>query len=170
MPIFSVGCAAPSDSPVGEFLETTAEVPARVRRRIVVDVEQAIAGVLAIATANVEAGARRDKVPVIARVRCVTTGRGCRDKHREATVCLDLECGRPAIGRNAHRRAAAAVAELGGIQDDVQAVAVVVRPDRYILATAANAGEIPALIEAASRLSGLPGPTSSMPNQEKISA
>ena len=53
---------------------------------------------------------------------------------------------------------------------NLQVVAVVVRPDRYILATAANAGEIPALIEAASRLSGLPGPTSSMPNQEKISA
>lgn len=53
---------------------------------------------------------------------------------------------------------------------NLQAVAVVVRPDRYILATAANAGEISALIEAAARLSGLPGPTSSMPNQEKISA
>ena len=81
---------------------------------------------MAIAATDVKARARRAEVPVIARVRCVITGRGCGDKHREAAVCLDLECGRPAIGRNADRRAIAAVAELGWVQDDVQAVAVVV--------------------------------------------
>ena len=81
---------------------------------------------MAIATTDVEARVRRAEVPVIARVRCVTTRRGCGDKHREVAVCLDPECGRPAIGRNAHRRAAAAVAEVCGVEDDVQAVAVVV--------------------------------------------
>ena len=122
----SAGAAAPSDSPVGEFLEAAADVPDIVRRGVAVDVEQTIAGAAAIATTDVEARVRRAEEPAIARVRCVITGRGCGDKHREAAVCLDLECGRPAIGRNADRRAIAAVAELGGIQDDVQAVAVVV--------------------------------------------
>ena len=40
--------AAPSDSPVGEFLETTAEVPAVARNRVAADAEHTTVGVLAI--------------------------------------------------------------------------------------------------------------------------
>ena len=152
----SAGAAAPSDSPVGEFLEAAADVPVIVRRAAVVDVEQTIAGAVAIVTTDAEARARRAEVPAIARVRCVTTGRGCGDKRREAAVCLDLECGRPAIGRNADRRAAAAVAELGGIQDDVQAVAVVVAaiaPVQHVIPQALDVAVLrPAAIGGAAAL------------------
>ena len=55
--------------------ETTADVPVRVRNRVVVDVEQTVVGVLVIVTANVEAGVRRVEVPVIARgLRTKNTG------------------------------------------------------------------------------------------------
>ena len=122
----SAGAAAPSDSPVGEFLEAAADAPDIARRGAEADAEQTIVGAVAIATTDAEAGVRRDKAPDIARVRCVITGRGCGDKRREAAVCLDIECGRPAVRRSADRRAAAAVAEVCGVEDDVEAIAVVV--------------------------------------------
>ena len=152
----SAGAAAPSDSPVGEFLEAAADVPAIVRRAAVADVEQTTVGVVAIATTDAETRARRVEDPVIARVRCVIAGRRRGDKHREAAVCLDLECRRPAIGRNADRRAAAAVAELGGIQDDVQAVAVVVAaiaPVQHVIPQALDVAVLrPAAIGGAAAL------------------
>ena len=153
----SAGAAAPSDSPVGEFLEAAADAPVIVRRGAVVDAEQTTVGVAAIATTDVEARARRAEVPAIARVRCVITGRGCGDKRREAAVCLDIECGRPAIGRNAHRRAIAAVAELGGIQDDVQAVAVVVAaiaPVQHVIPQALDVAVLRAAVGGPAALIG----------------
>ena len=153
----SAGAAAPSDSPVGEFLEATADAPAIVRRGVVDDAEQTIAGAAAIVTTDAEARARRAEAPVIARVRCVITGRGCGDKHREAAVCLDIECGRPAIGRNADRRAIAAVAELGGIQDDVQAVAVVVAaiaPVQHVIPQALDVAVLRAAVGGPAALIG----------------
>ena len=106
--------------------ETTADVPVRVRRRIVVDVEQAIVGVLAIVTANVEAGVRRVKVPDIARVGLGAAICGSGDKERIPAGRLDGKSGRIAVGRSADRRAAAAVAEFRRVEDDVEAVRVVV--------------------------------------------
>ena len=160
MPIFTVGCAAVCAKiyEVGNIKkEAAADVPVIVRRGVVVDVEQTIVGVVAIVTTDVEARVRRAEVPVIARVRCVITGRGCGDKRREAAVCLDIECGRPAIGRNADRRAIAAVAELGGIQDDVQAVAVVVAaiaPVQHVIPQALDVAVLRAAVGGPAALIG----------------
>ena len=112
---------------------------------------------MAIVTTDVEARARRAEVPEIARVRCVITGRGCGDKRREAAVCLDIECGRPAIGRNADRRAIAAVAELGWVQDDVQAVAVVVAaiaPVQHVIPQALDVAVLRAAVGGPAALIG----------------
>ena len=118
--------AAPSDSPVGEFLETTTDVRVRVRNRVAVDAEHTKVGVLDIATANAEARVRRAEVPVIARVGLGAAVCGSRDKERIPAGRLDRKSGRITVRRDAHRRAAAAVAEVCGVQDDVEAIAVVV--------------------------------------------
>ena len=47
--------------------EAAADVPIIVRRGVVVDVEQAVVGVLVVVATNVEARVRRVEVPVIAR-------------------------------------------------------------------------------------------------------
>lgn len=126
MPIFTVGCAALSDSAVWEFLETTANVRARDRSRIGVDVEQAKVDVMAIVTANVEAGVQRTKVPGIARVGLGAAICGSGDKERIPAARLDGKSGRMAVGQSADRRAADAVAEFRGVQDDVETIVVVV--------------------------------------------
>lgn len=118
--------AAPSDSPVGEFLETTAEVPVIVRRGVAADVEHTTVGEPVIATANEETRARGAEAPVIARVSFGVTVCSRRDKEWEPAGRLDRKSGRITVRRDAHRRAAAAVAEVCGVEDDVQAVAVVV--------------------------------------------
>lgn len=50
------------------------------------------------------------------------------------------------------------------------AVAILVRPDRYILATARDAVDLPNIIQAATTLFGPRGQATTMPKQEKISA
>ena len=112
---------------------------------------------MAIVTTDVEARVRRAEVPAIARVRCVITGRGCGDKHRESAVCLDPERGRPAIGRNTDRRAIAAVAEVCGVEDNVEAARVVVAaiaPVQHVIPQALDVAVLRAAVGGPAALIG----------------
>ena len=153
----SAGVATPSDSPVGEFLETTADVRVRARNRAEADVEQATAGVLAIVTANVEAWVRRAEVPAIARVSAFAAACSRGDKERIPAGRLDGKSGRIAVRRSADCRAAAAVAEVCGVEDNVEAVAVVVAaiaPVQHVIPQALDVAVLRAAVGGPAALIG----------------
>ena len=107
-------------------MEAAADVRARVRHAVVADEEQAVAGALDAVATNVEARVRRAEVPVIARVRGVTAACSSRIEHREPASRSNIERRRVAARWRTDARASAAVAEIVGVQDEVQPVAVVV--------------------------------------------
>lgn len=149
--------AAPSDSPVGEFLETAADDPVVVRRGVVVDEEQTIVGVVAIVTTDAEARVRRAEAPVIARVGLGAAACSCRDKEWEPAGRLDGKSGRITVRRDAHRRAAAAVAEVCGVEDDVEAARVVVAaiaPVQHVIPQALDVAVLRAAVGGPAALIG----------------
>ena len=112
---------------------------------------------MAIVTTDVEAGVRRVKVPDIARVSAFAAACIRRDKERIPAGRLDRKSGRTAIGRDAHRRAAAAVAEVCGVEDNVEAVAVVVAavaPVIYVIPQALDVAVLRAAVGGPAALIG----------------
>ena len=107
-------------------MEAAADARVRARHAAEADAEQAAVGALAVVATNAEARARRAEAPAIARVRGIAAACSSRVEHREPASRSDIECGRPTVRRRTDARAAAAVAEIVGVQDEVQPVAVIV--------------------------------------------
>ena len=120
------GASPPHTPPLREFLEAAADVVARTRCAVAVDEEQAAVGVLVVVATNAEARERRVEVPVIARIRRITAARSSRIKHREPSRSRYVKRRRITAARRTDARTAAAVAEIGRIQDKIHTTTVVV--------------------------------------------